>query len=391
MRQKFIVTESERDEIRKLYNIQEQRFQFGSYKETTGGGTHQISTNFFAFQDHVKRLKTPEEMAKQWKVGNFDPTTGQVDFSGAWGSDYQKTEQKILSMMDPKSQEVWKTIPQKNPMFYMYALLHYSNYTFGKRSKVVVDNNVTITQEPIVTPGEPTGGIDVEGIEMTTKGAQQPTLFVINEPILTDEFKQFLTQNIINVVKDNIAEASKVSKVTGVHIGKLFVTSSCSTAPNKQSKTFGKIPTFLELSKARGEVVYNFITDSLKTLGVPVTYEQNEKVMGVNFKGSNGDGTSGPAWSEVTASGGDYKNIQQYQRADVDFLYGVVTQKDEQQGPTEPEDVITYVPKTTEDFIIRVTEKGRTRRRFFFTYTPKTRIPNAKKRLKCPIGQGRGR
>jgi hypothetical protein len=219
---------------------------------------------------------------------------------------------------------------------------------------------------------------------MTTRGVQQPTLFVINEPILTDEFKQFLTQNIINVIKDNIAQASKVSKVKNVHIAKLFVTSSSSTAPNKQSKTLGKIPTFLELSKARGEVVYNFVIESLKGLGVPVTYSQDTKSMGVNFQGTNGDGTSGPAWAEVQKAGKDYTSIQQYQRADLDFTYGVVTQKDTQQGPTNPGDTVTYVPKKTDEFVIRITEKGRTRFRPWFTYEPKTKIFSKLKQITCP-------
>ena len=106
--------------------------------------------------------------------------------------------------------------------------------------------------------------------------------------------------------------------------------------------------------------------------------------MGVSFKGTNNDGTSGPAWNEVTASGGNYTTIQQYQRADVDFTYGVVTEKDKQQEPKKPEDVITYVPKKTDEFIIRMTEKGRTKRRFWVTYEPKWRLPSLKKRLKCP-------
>lgn len=383
MRQKFIVTESERNEIKKLYNIQEQ-LNFGVSKETTGGGTYQISTNSPTFLGHVSRLKTPEGMAKQWGIGNIDPNTGQLDFSGSEGPSYKKIEEKILSMMDPKSQEIWRTIPQKNPMFYMYALLHYSNWPWGKRNKIVVDNNVTITQEPVVTPGKPTDGIDVEGVEVTTKGVKQPTLFEINEPILTEEFKQFLTQNIINVIKDHIDGVSKQSKVVNIHVGKLYVTSSSSTAPNKQSRTLGKIPTFLELSKSRGEVVYNFIIESLKGIGVPVTFEQNKELMGVNFKGTNNDGTSGPAWNEVTAAGGNYTTIQQYQRADIDFLYGVVTEKDKQQEPPKPEDTITYVPKKTDEFIIRLTEKGRTKRRFWITFTPKFRLPSSRKRLRCP-------
>lgn len=385
MRPKFVITESEREEIKKLYNIQEQ-LRIGSYKESKGGGIYELSTNKTpAYIYAVNTYKTPEAYAKFLNL-KFDPNTGQFDESTPRGAELKKIEQKMLSIMDPKSQEVWNTIPQKNPIFYMYALLHYSgNWNLGKRSKMVVDNKVTIKETPVSTPGEPKDGVDVDGVEMTTKGAQQPTLFVINEPILTDEFKQFLTQNIINVVKDNIAEASKISKVSSVHIGKLYVTSSCSSAPNKQSKTFGKVPSFLELSKARGEVVYNFIIESLKGIGVPVTYSQDQNVMGVNFKGTNGDGTSGPTWAEVTASGGDYKSVQQYQRADVDFLYGVVTERHKQEGPSEDGPSSDVIPQKTEDFLIRLTEKGRTRRRFYINYTPKTRIPNARKRLKCPV------
>lgn len=388
MRQRFIVTESERNEIKSLYNITNgsinEQLRMGISKETTGGGTYEISTKNQNFQTMLSKFKTPEVMAKQWGMGNFDQSTGKPDFSGPEGQTFIKTEQKILSMMDPQSQEVWNSIPQKNPEFYMYSLLHYASWPWGKRNKMVVDNSVTITQEPIVTPGQPKDGVEVGGVEMTTKGVQQPTLFVINEPILTDEFKQFLTQNIINVVKDNIAQVSKASKVTNVHIAKMFVTSSSSTAPNKQSQTLGKIPTFLELSKARGEVVYNFINESLKGIGVPVTYSQDTKSMGVNFQGTNGDGTSGPAWSEVQKAGQDYTSIQQYQRADVDFLYGVVSEKDAQQGPTDPGDTVTYVPKKTDEFVIRVTEKGRTKRKLWFEFTPKTRIPSQKTRIRCP-------
>jgi hypothetical protein len=374
----YVITETK---LKKLLDnlVNEQLRISGGFSREASDFDQNIATQWPGYKSFIAG-KTPESLCKMYGF-EYDASKQAPAMSG----EFAQNVSEMKRMMDPDSIKVFDMIPSKNMMFYIYAVGKFSQNknSKGRRKKIVVDNYQTVKQEPVVTPKGDTPPKEEPGYELNSGGQEQPVQYVINEAILTEEFKNYIIQNVINPIKENIQHVSqKGNKVNGVYVDKLIVSSSCSTAPNKQSKvTFpGKVPTFQELSQARGNVVYQFITEQLSSLGVPVKYGQDKSKVGVNSQGTNGDGTSGPAW----AAGMNWRDVQQYQRADVNITYAVSSETPGQKGTPDKGDVVIYVPKTEDDFTIRFTAKGRLKFNLDWSYTPKTRIPNARKRLKCP-------
>ena len=373
----YVITETK---LKKLLDnlVNEQLSISGGFERTSSSFTQDLSTVMPSIQSWLKD-KTPESLCKLYGF-EYDATK-----KAAIGQEFEQNVSQMKRMMDPDSIKVFDTIPSKNMIFYIYVVGKFSQYKKdkGRNKKIIVDNSQTVKQEPIVTPkgGEPTK--QEPGYELNSGGQEQPVQYVINEAILTEEFKNYILENIINPIKGNIQHVSqKGNKVNGVYIDKLIVSSSCSTAPNKASKvTFpGKVPTFKELSQARGNVVYQFITEQLSALGIPVKYNEDKSKVGVNSLGTNGDGTSGPSW----AAGMNWRDVQQYQRADVNIAYAVSSETPGQKGTTDPGETVKYVPKTQDDFTVRFSAKGRLKFGLDWSFTPKTKIPKKNKPIPCP-------
>jgi hypothetical protein len=94
--------------------------------------------------------------------------------------------------------------------------------------------------------------------------------------------------SIIQTITDTKNEfISKGFKNISVCIDNLNINSSASRLRNKSAKTF------LELSKNRAESMKNYIMSQLNEIGVNTWCNKDNNIV-LNFKGDNGDGTSGP-------------------------------------------------------------------------------------------------
>jgi hypothetical protein len=222
--------------------------------------------------------------------------------------------------------------------------------------------------------------------------------FQFNEAIMTPQFVQYIRENILKPLDEGIQNMTANLQKDGrsavdVWVDKLTIKSSCSTIPNGKSvKTFpGKVPTFKELSEARANVVYKFITDELNKRkakynqsGIVIDSngtnagQQIEIKSGKNMITVDGTGTSGEAYV-----GQDKNELIKYQRVDFLLEYAV-------RGTTPPQSKTVkvdpippqYAPVEVTDFMVRFTATGRN----IFKFRPNLNIKITLPRLRFGFG-----
>ncbi len=134
--------------------------------------------------------------------------------------------------------------------------------------------------------------------------------FVDNYYETTPYFKEQFKADVIDPIK---AQLEQIQNVEGkkMYLKKLNIDTSASRIPNTESPD-GKTYTFEQLSKLRNESALNYIKSQLDALGVLI---DSNTVITQNYKGQNGDGTSGPEWK----AGSDKSKYERYKYLNVDI------------------------------------------------------------------------
>lgn len=325
-------------------------------------------------------------------------------------NELQKDINQMKSMMDETSAQVFDSMLEKNPNFYYYVIRVYrQNDVSGrqvKNKKIVVDNQTTIKQE-MVKPGEEGKEVEIpiveEGYQIFNPPAkEQGTLFAFNEATLHPSFPAWIQENILGPLDEGIANMTEKLQKDGrgaadVWVDKLVIKSSCSTIPNGVSKkTFpGKVPTFKELSEARAQSVYQYITKELQRRkaqfnpnGIVIDSNGTNAGQMITIKNGNqmievdATGTSGEAYV-----GQDKNELIKNQRVDIVLEYAV-------RGKTPPQsqkvkiDPIPpqFAPVEVTDFMVRFTATGRN----IFKFRPNLNIQIRLPRLRWPFSRGKG-
>ncbi len=319
--------------------------------------------------------------------------------------DFEKTVQKMKSLMDETSAQIFDNMKEKNPNFYYYLVAYYKRGPLlgqVKDRKIVVDNQTSIKQE-MIDPGTPGGEVEVPSVEQgyqifNPPQVEQPMQFQFNEAVMTPQFIQYIRENILGPLDEGIQNMTANLQKDGrsavdVWVDKLVIKSSCSTIPNGKSvKTFpGKVPTFKELSEARANAVYKFITDELNKRkakynqsGIVIDSNGTNAGQQIQVKSGNnmitvdGTGTSGEAYV-----GQDKKDLIKYQRVDFVIDYAV-------RGTTPPQSKTVkvdpippqYAPVEVTDFMVRFTATGRN----IFKFRPNLNIRITLPKLRLGFG-----
>lgn len=339
----------------------------------------------------------------------WDNKTNKVSEDPQSTKEFNKVVSQMKSMMDETSAQIFDSMLTKNPNFYYYVISQYKNGLLGgqvKNRKIVVDNQTTIKQE-MVKPGEEGKEVEVpiveEGYQIFNPPAkEQGTLFAFNEATLHPSFPTWIQENILGPLDEGIANMTeKLQKdgrgVADVWVDKLVIKSSCSTIPNGVSKKSfpGKIPTFKELSEARANSVYQFLTKELQKRkaqfnpnGIVIDSNGSNAGQMITIKNGNqmidvdATGTSGEAYV-----GQDKNELIKNQRVDIVLEYAV-------RGKTPPQsqkikiDPIPpqFAPVEVTDFIVRFTATGRN----IFKFRPNLNIQIRLPRLRWPFSRGKG-
>lgn len=269
----------------------------------------------------------------------------------------QDIAKKMMNKMDETSLQVFNQMSQNNPLFYAYSLTKFdysviraNTGAFGdyKKLGIIVDSAETVKMPAPQQPTTPTPVIE-PGVEIQTdETLVQPNFFAYNEATLTPQFKSFINENIISNV-NQLKEILKEHGGTGKGVlDSLSINASSSKLRNGESKTvendgqncstnpvtkkpFQACPTHLTLSKARAEAAKNYIVEELRKNGIEV----DESKIVLNYQGENGDGTSGPAFTQ-----GDNPKDEKFlkaQRVDVDAVIAIRTQGAAKTKTTTPE------------------------------------------------------
>jgi hypothetical protein len=231
----------------------------------------------------------------------------------------------------------WKADPDKNLLYAMVLLdLNSTRHESwrsaldkGRTSVIVSDIE---TKKKLTSPSGSTGlpakqdEPNATAVPFTyAQDGSKGDVFVINEWILSESFKSELNARI----QDIKATVDLLNPPTGqpkAFCSEIQIESSCSTAPNgtpkaspNASKYAGSKISFMDLSTERANAVLNYIKTGLSSVGVLI--DADTKVT-IKAAGSNGDGTSGPAWNTVQGTSNEEKlaQVKKYQMAKADFV-----------------------------------------------------------------------
>jgi hypothetical protein len=230
----------------------------------------------------------------------------------------------------------WKADPTKNLLYAMILLdLNSNNRDYQRgwldkgRSSVVVSSVETkakVKTNPSTATADPSqpkpNSVSIPF--QFAKDGSKGDVFVVNEWILSEEFKSSINE-IINGIKETISTLTPPEGKPKAFCPTITINSSCSTAPNgtpksspNASKYAGKTISFMDLSTERANAVSTYLKTKLAEVGVLI--DADTKVT-INAAGQNGDGTSGPAWNEVEGVNNAEKlaKVKQYQMAEINF------------------------------------------------------------------------
>lgn len=306
----------------------------------------------------LKMVYKYDKNSKTGKVG-YETKGAQntMTFVEGYSPYAQDIAKKMMKKMDETSLQVFNQMSQNNPLFYAYSLVKFDYsvirantgaFSDYKKLGIIVDSAETVKMPPPQQPTEPTEVIE-PGVEIQSdKTLVQPNFFAYNEATLTPQFKSFINENIISNV-NQLKEILKEHGGTGRGVlDSLSINASSSKLRNGESKTvendgkncstnpvtkkpFQSCPTHLTLSKARAEAAKNYIVEELRKNGIEV----DESKIVLNYQGENGDGTSGPGFTQ-----GDNPKDEKFlkaQRVDVDAVIAIRTQGAAKTKTTTPE------------------------------------------------------
>ena len=293
------------------------------------------------------------------------------------GEDYKKTTsslKKLESMMDEVSLKVWETTKKVNPAFYLYIFFKSDNIlgalsTVRKKTRsIIVDNSKTIQDVPNAPET-----VEVPSLSFTDTDVSFNNKFETGSPNLKSEYIQGFTQSLSKMIKDtkdllikNNANPA-VSFPGRIYIAEIIIKSSSSKVP--QSKlpapytTDPKNPQdttgFLNLSKDRVEsmkkLIEKFISDNSR-----MVFSDEKTKMELDFKGKNGDGTSGIDWDASKGSQDPAYLDAQYANIYIKFT---VQPKIDIKPESTPESI------ETNGYILKISGERRGKLDIDFTFT----------------------
>jgi hypothetical protein len=213
--------------------------------------------------------------------------------------------------------------------------------------------------------------------------------FEFNSWTLSDKFKTWLTDNVVNPSKEAISKLNPPEGKPKSYLNSLKVTTSSSTIPNGVSPEDKKKHTFAELSDLRAESTIKYLKEELAKIGVLVDgdtkIEKSTKGTNAGKKstvayasqpvGTDLTGTSGEEWDKTDAN---KEVLKKYQKVAIEA--GIIFNDTEKVEPVKgaenkPAPVTTEPKKSTEvkekAFFVTIRAVGKDPWRFTF---PKIRL-----------------
>jgi hypothetical protein len=191
--------------------------------------------------------------------------------------------------------------------------------------------------------------------------------FEFNSWTLSDKFKKWVAENVINPSKETISKLNPPEGKPKSYLNSLKVTTSSSTIPNGVSPEDKKKHTFAELSDLRAESAIKYLKEELVKIGVLIDgdtkIEKSTKGTNAGKKssvayasqpiGADLTGTSGEEWDKTDD---DKQLLKKYQMVQIDsrLIFNTTTKPVLAKGAdTKPEPMKTDPKKP-----IVVTEKA---------------------------------
>lgn len=240
-----------------------------------------------------------------WRPGGaltIDPMTWEQEIQtpeAEWDDYLTENESQILAKMSETSKLHWKEI-KADPAIKGYAVValekFIGSYSTYKWQHVFCDNEAGIKEELKRIPKAPventelgnTNGINMP-IEFPMNGPSN-TLFADNAWTPTSDFAARLNTEVLNPLLE-IAQSMKYNADMAqpkFYLTAIEVYTSCSRYRNTGDAAN---LTFSQLSKNRNTAAKDFIIKKLAEIGVLV---DGDTAITQDFKGGNGDGSTGP-------------------------------------------------------------------------------------------------
>ena len=288
------------------------------------------------------------------KVEGLEPTMKLTAWMETEG--FKNCENKLMSMVfknDRKTKDALSnfktTFPEKYAMMIAWAnheklgkeykddpVSRYSPLGLGRKSRVHAADFYTGFEAPGVpketSTGEPESTPPILYPEVKIEIPQDidtSDFFEFNSWTLSDKFKAWLTDNVINPSKDAISKLNPPDGKPKSYLNSLKVTTSSSTIPNGVSPEDKKKHTFAELSDLRAESTIKYLKDELAKIGILIDgdtkIEKSTKGTNAGKKstvayanqpvGTDLTGTSGEEWDKTDAN---KQALKKYQKVSVE-------------------------------------------------------------------------
>lgn len=215
---------------------------------------------------------------------------------------------KMVSLMKGQTPRRWEEIKENQIDFAVATIESFNeSYPEKKWNKVYIPNpkekTETIEKEPKLYPTVP--------MIFPNNSSPNSDFFVDNYYETTPYFKEQFKADIIDPINAQLEQIKNIEGKPKMYLKELNIATSASRIPNTESPD-GKTYTFEQLSKLRNESALNYIKSQLDALGVLI---DSDTVITQNYKGQNGDGTSGPEWK----AGSDKSKYERYKYLNVDI------------------------------------------------------------------------
>jgi hypothetical protein len=244
------------------------------------------------------------------------------------------------------------------------------------------------------TPGAPGGSTDPKSSDTPPilypevkieipQDIDTSDFFEFNSWALSENFKTWLTENVINPSKEAISKLNPPDGKPKSYLNSLKVTTSSSTIPNGVSPEDKKKHTFAELSDLRAESTIKYLKEELAKIGVLIDgdtkIEKSTKGTNAGKKstiayasqpiGTDLTGTSGEEWDKTDAN---KQALKKYQKVSIEA--GIIFNDTKKTEPVKGAETKPEPIKVDPGKPVEVKEKA-----FFVTITagkkPKFKIP----------------
>lgn len=338
-----------------------------------------------------------------------------LDWMGTEGFD--KCEKRVLDIVaDDESRTALENFKEKFPEKYAMFIVFATHDKFpreykddpvqrnapldlGKKPKIYAADFYN-NYEDLLKPGESTDpkSSDTPPIVYPAVKIEIPQevdtsdFFEFNSWTLSDKFKKWLTDNVINPSKETISKLNPPDGKPKSYLNSLKITTSCSTIPNGVSPEDKKKHTFAELSDLRAESTIKYLKEELAKLGVLIDadtkVEKSTKGTNAGKKstvayasqpiGTDLTGTSGEEWDTTDAN---KQELKKYQKVEIEA--GIIFNDTKKPEPvkgaeTKPEPIKVDPKKPIEvkekAFFVTITGDEKWRPTFTIPKMPKLRL-----------------